>query len=70
MSDLAATHCGDRFDHGINSSFLIIILLLCCCNGNNGLLGNGFTTGCDNNGCGSIIWIILILCLCGNGFSF
>ena len=66
MSDLAATHCGDRCDNGFSGAW-ILILLLFCCNGNNGLLGNGFGRDCDN-GCNAIIWIILILCLCGNGF--
>lgn len=25
--------------------------------------------GCNEGGCGSIIWIILLLCCCGNGNS-
>lgn len=73
MSDLTATGCGcrerDRGIFGGNNSCLIIIVLLFCCGGSSGFLGGGFG-GCDDgcgrdSGCGSIIWIILILCLCG-----
>lgn len=71
MSDLTATNCGcrerDRGFFGGNNSCLIIIVLLFCCGGSSGFLGGGgCNDGCGNDsGCGSIIWIILILCLCG-----
>ncbi len=67
MSDLAATTCGIGCDKGFGGSWILIILLLCCNSGHDGLLGGGFGRDCGNDGCGSIIWIILILCLCGGG---
>lgn len=73
MSDLAATHCGDRCERRESgfSCIWIIIILLFCCNGSNGIFGGGFGCGGSENGCSSIIFIILILCLCGgNGFGF
>ena len=62
MSDLAATTCGGGCSNSDNGcSWIIILLLLCsCCGGNStGFFGGG---GCGDNGCNSIIWIILILC--------
>ena len=67
MSDLSATNCGcgntcqNGGLFGGNSCCLILILLLCC--GNNGLGANngcGCNDGC-NNGCNSLIWILLLL---------
>lgn len=66
MSDLAATNCGcgeDRGGCGCNNG---------CgcdngCNGgcNNGC-GNNWGLSCGNNSCCNILWIIILLCLCGN----
>ena len=66
MSDLSATNCGcgntcqNGGLFGGNSCCLILILLLCC--GNNGLGANN-GCGCNdggNNGCNSLIWILLL----------
>ena len=50
MSDLAATNCGCGEDRGG-----------CGCNSN-----NGWGLSCGNNSCCNILWIIILLCLCGN----
>lgn len=68
--------CGSGFGGG-NSMWWIIILLFFCggCGGNGGFGGLGSNNGCgcddNNNGCcSSIIWIILLSCICGNGSIF
>lgn len=60
MSDLAATNCGCGEDRGG-----------CGCNNNNGCgcdngCNNGWGLSCGNNSCCNILWIIILLCLCGN----
>lgn len=72
MSELVATNCACRQnkEDTCGNSFIFIILILLCCCGDMGFSGKG----CGNkdcgkeSGCGSIIWIILILCLCGGTF--
>ncbi len=63
MSDLAATNCGcgdDRPGCGCNNS--------CGCNGGCGC-GNGLSAF-GNGSCSCILWIIILLCACGNnGFG-
>ena len=51
MSDLAATNCGCGNDG-------------CGCNNNCGC-GNGISLFGDNS-CSCILWIICLMCLCGN----
>ena len=65
MSDLAATNCGcgdDRGGCGCNNG--------CGCdNGCNNGCNNGcggWGLSCGNNSCCNILWIIILLCLCGN----
>ena len=73
MSDLTATHCGcnnpSPANSGCGSCIWILILLSCCGNGDgcgNGLFGNSFFGGNDNNCC-SWIWILILLsCCCNN----
>lgn len=76
MSDLSATNCGcnnscsnNRSSCGFggdNCCWIIILLLLCSGSGS----GFGFNNnGCgDNNGCSCILWILILLSCCGNGF--
>ncbi len=64
--------CGLGFGGG-NSIWWIIILIFFCGCGNGNSSNNGCGCGCDdnnNNCCSSIIWIILLSCICGNGSIF
>lgn len=58
MSDLAATNCGCGDDRSCGCG--------CGCENNNDN-GCGIMGGFGSNNCCSILWIIILLCMCGNG---